>query len=63
MTYRSFRIEYDPPPIPDRNHDWQWAHQDYDGPGDSRCGTSSSLEASKVAIDEWYDDHDFVEAK
>jgi len=49
--YRNFRIEYDPPPIPDRNHDWRWAHEDYDGPGDRRCGTSKSLEAAKQDID------------
>jgi len=52
--YRNFWIEYDPPPIPDRNHDWRWAHEDYDGPGDRRCGTSASLEAARAEIDEWY---------
>ena len=31
-------IEYNPPPIPMRNCDWQYAHQDYDGPEDHRCG-------------------------
>jgi len=50
--HRGYRIEYNPKPIPTRAHDWDWTHEDYDGPGDSRCGTSPSIEAAKVAIDE-----------
>lgn len=40
-----WRIERNPKPIPDRRHDWDWYHVDYDGTPDSndnRCGTASS---------------------
>lgn len=52
--YRGFRIYHDPKPIPDRRHDWEYAHEDYDGAPDSnddRHGTAASLEAAKAAID------------
>lgn len=51
-TYRGWTIRYDPPPIPTRNCDWAFVHDDYDGPGDSRCGHAASLEAAKAEIDE-----------
>lgn len=60
QTYRGFRIDYDPPPIPDRNHDWRWASEDYDGPGDRRCGTSKSLPAARQDIDELLEELDGV---
>ena len=41
--YRKWWIYYDPPPIPDRIADWHFVHEDYDGPGDSRCGFASSV--------------------
>jgi hypothetical protein len=56
--YRQFRITYDPPPIPDRQHDYRWSHEDYDGPEDARCGTSPSLDAAQAAIDDWYAEHE-----
>jgi hypothetical protein len=31
VSYRDWRITYDPPPIPVRNCDWQFWHDDYDG--------------------------------
>ncbi len=43
ILYRGYLIDRDPPPIPDRRHDWRWVHRDYDGPEDGRCGTSPSL--------------------
>ena len=52
IEYRDYIIEHDPPPIPDRRHDWNFAHKDYDGPGDPRIGTAASLEAAKSEIDE-----------
>ncbi len=54
--YRGFLIDYDPPPIPTRAHDWQWCHENYDGPGDNRWGSAPSLEAAKAAIDERIED-------
>lgn len=29
--YRGFRLEFDPPPIPDRSHDWRAYHEDGEG--------------------------------
>lgn len=58
-TYRDFRIYYEPPPIPVRDCDWHWVHEDYDGAedaNDNRYGHASSLEAAKSAIDEWHFD-------
>ena len=60
IKYRGYLIEHWPPPIPDRSHDWQWRHEDYDGapwhhggpPLDHRAGTSPSLEQAKADIDE-----------
>ena len=51
-TYRDYHIEYQPKPIPTRKHDWNWTHEDYDGPGDPRCGTAASEAAAKIAVDE-----------
>ena len=52
MIYRDFHIEYDPPPIGTRQFDYAFSHGDYDGPGDSRCGTAASFEQAKEFIDE-----------
>lgn len=49
--YRNYKITYNPKPIPDRRHDWDFVHIDYDGPPDHRCGTSSSYEQAKRDID------------
>lgn len=54
IPYRGYWIEYDPPPIPSRAHDWQWWHDEYDGAPDShdhRYGSSASLEEAKAEID------------
>lgn len=50
--YRNYNISYDPPPVPTRVWDYQFAHVDYDGPGDNRCGTAPSLEDAMRQIDE-----------
>ena len=53
--YRDYTISHDPKPIPDRSHDWDFAHDDFDGAPDSydpRCGTAASLEEAKQRIDE-----------
>lgn len=55
IEYRDYRIDFDPPPIPDRSSDWHFAHRDYDGAPDSndhRRGDAPSLEDAKRAIDE-----------
>lgn len=48
---RQYQISYNPKPIPDRNHDWEFIHQDYDGPPDNRCGTAASQEDAIHQID------------
>lgn len=50
--YRHFVIAYDPPPIPIRGFDWEFVHEDYDGPNDNRCGRAGSLEEAMATIDE-----------
>lgn len=64
LTYRNYRIYYDPPPIPIRDCDWHFVHQDYDGgyydgegvfEGDTRCGHAESIEGCKREID-WLED-------
>lgn len=49
--YGDWTITHDPKPIPDRRWDWSFVHDDYDGPGDDRCGDAASLEACKAEID------------
>lgn len=59
-TYRNWHIHYDPPPIPTRNCDWHFAHDDFDGApdtNDNRCGHAESLEAAKAEIDAWIEDN------
>lgn len=55
-VYRGYRIHYDPPPIPIRSCDWQFFHEDYDGPEDGRCGFAGSLADAKAEIDMLEDD-------
>ena len=52
-----YLVRYNPKPIPDRSHDWDWVHKDYDGPEDNRCGTAASHEeAWKQIQEESFDD-------
>ena len=53
-----YTVQYNPPPIPMRNCDFQFAHTDYDGPGDPRCGCGPDLEtclAKILEIEEEYE--------
>jgi len=67
VYYRGYRIVKDPPPIPVRDFDWQFAHVDFDGApdsGDNRCGEAVSLSAAIAEIeaiiaDEEYDEDEF----
>lgn len=52
VKYRGYTISYWAKPIPIRNFDWDFVHDDYDGPGDLRCGSAPSVEAAKAEIDE-----------
>lgn len=61
--YRGFVIKYDPPPIPDRQFDWRYEHESFDGApdaGDRRYGHCPSLAECKHEIDEYYDDIEFA---
>ena len=51
MKHGDYLITYNPKPIPSRQHDWDWCHQDYDGPGDPRCGTAPTEQKAKEAAD------------
>ena len=56
-TYRDFRIDYDPKPIPDRRFDWQAVHKDYDGAPDAHDNRYFYAETEKellVQLDDWY---------
>lgn len=46
-----WHIHRDPPPIPARHADWQWYHEDFDGPGDRRWGYSATLDEAIADID------------
>lgn len=56
VSYRGWHVRHDPPPIPVRNCDWQFWHDDFDGApdaNDNRSGSAASLEAAKSEIDAW----------
>ena len=55
VLYRGYKVEFNPKPGPPVC-DWDWVHQDYDGPGDRRCGAEHSREDCFDAIDELEDD-------
>ncbi len=55
MKYRGYNITHWRKPIPIRDYDWDFAHEDYDGAEDSpdcRCGAAASVEDAKAHIDE-----------
>lgn len=59
VNYGPWRIYFDPPPIPTRNCDWQFYHEDFDGApdsGDRRCGSASSFAAALNECDEMEDE-------
>lgn len=62
MMYRGYWINYNPPPIPIRTHDYHYWHDDYEGPGDHRHGTAESIDACKKQIDEIYIDDELIES-
>lgn len=61
IKYRGFTITYDPPPIPDRDMDWRFFHDDYDGApdaGDMRFGHGATAADCVRQIDEMLGDGD-----
>lgn len=65
LRYGDWHIQYNPPPIPVRNCDWQFWHDDYDGAPDAfdnRHGSAASPEDAKMEIDMIEDmDREFTE--
>ncbi len=43
---------------PHPDYDWDWWHEDYDGPGDTRHGSAASRDDCIAAIHEWEDEHE-----
>lgn len=65
ITYGPWTIHYDPPPIPDRNHDWCFIHENYDASYEGEedgyvsnglAGTAESVEACKREIADMEED-------
>lgn len=59
VEYKDFYITYWMKPIPMRDHDYEFAHDSYDGAEDAhdnRYGSGSSLEDCKRQIDEYWED-------
>lgn len=49
--YKGFVLSYNPKPIPTRAFDYDFVHEDYDGPGDNRCGAAESPAGCRYEID------------
>ena len=45
-------IDYEPPPVPVRDMDWNYAAADYDGPGDDRYGFAATRDLAIAAIED-----------
>ena len=57
--YGPWRIHFDPPPIPVRNCDWHWAHDDFDGADDAydhRAGSCGTFADALNECDSWEDE-------
>lgn len=54
VKYKGYTLSYWCKPIPDRGHDYEAVHEDYDGApdgDDDRCFTAASVEELKCEID------------
>ena len=59
IMYRGYHIYYDPPPVPTRQWDWHFYHDDYDPtpehlydpPSDHRNGDAPSILGCMAEID------------
>lgn len=56
MIYKGYHIQYDPKPIPTRNFDYDFWHEDYDGPEDRRNGNAGSVRDCMIEIDDRIED-------
>jgi len=62
--YGPWRITFDPPPIPSRNCDWHFVHEDYDAElidgtwhGSGHSGSCASFADALNECDAFEDDH------
>jgi hypothetical protein len=51
LEYRNYTIESEPP------WGYAYAHKDYDGPEDERCGVGATVEECMMHIDDMEDDN------
>ena len=52
-----WHIQYNPKLfLPTREHDYDWWHDNYDGPGDRRCGNAASREECLEQILDYLED-------
>jgi hypothetical protein len=51
ITYRGWEITFNPKPIADYSHDYDFVSPNHDG-GTETCGTASSVESAMREIDE-----------
>lgn len=52
IEYRRYWLRHEYPPVPFRYGIWTYAHDDYDGPGDRRCGWALTFEQACDEVDE-----------
>jgi hypothetical protein len=51
LKYRGYVLSFERKPIPFRGFDWDFEAEDYDGPGDPRCGSARSIAECEREID------------
>lgn len=59
IVYGKWRIYHDPTPLPVRQFDWAFVHDDFDGApdaNDNRCGRAASPDECFAAIREIEDE-------
>lgn len=55
IKYRGYEIDR-PTYVPGPQFSWEYAHENYGGEGDGRCGLAASIDACKAEIDERIDE-------
>ena len=52
IVYKEYTITFNPKPIANLDHDFDWYPNDYDGPEDPRGGDAATVTQAMIAIDE-----------
>ena len=65
ISYNGWSIRFNPKPIPDRRHDYDFVHEDYDGAdgGNGLCGTAESVSDAIAQIIEIEEEGQEITAK